>query len=75
MWVLFLESYLEQAVLVAVLAEPHSTARGDLHLGGVYHPLINPVKQQIRRECLVMITTQTQCCFCPGLAATLIQRS
>lgn len=36
------ESYLEQAMFVAVLAEPHSTAWGELHLRGVYHPLINP---------------------------------
>ena len=36
------ESYLEQAMFVAVLAEPHSTAWGELHLWGVYHPLINP---------------------------------
>lgn len=38
--------YLEQAVLVTVLAQPHSTAWGELHLRGVYHTLINPANNK-----------------------------
>lgn len=38
--------YLEQAMLVTVLAQPHSTSRGDLHLRGVYQPLVNPAKSK-----------------------------
>jgi len=39
-------AYLEQAVLVAVLAEPHSAARGELHLRRVYDPLVNPANDK-----------------------------
>lgn len=42
----FLESYLEQAMLVAVLAQPDSTAWGELHLRKVYHPLVDPAKNK-----------------------------
>lgn len=49
---------------------------------GGLSPAHKSCQQQIRRECLVMITTQTQTrfpffiyFFCPGLAGTLIQYS
>lgn len=42
--------YLEQAMLVTVLAQPYSTARGDLHLRGVYHPLVNPAKSKSKEN-------------------------
>lgn len=43
--ILSVESYLKQTMSVAMLAKPHSTAWGELHLGRVYHPLINSAKK------------------------------
>ena len=44
--------YLEEAVLVAMLTQPHSTAQGQIHLRWVYHSLINPAnnKQSTERQ-------------------------
>lgn len=38
------EAHLEQAVFVAVLAQPHAASRREFHLRRVDHSLINPVK-------------------------------
>lgn len=52
------QSYLEQPVLVAVLAQPHSAARGELHLGGVDNPLVNPANDKSEKERWVTTTAR-----------------
>ena len=61
--------YLEQAMLVTVLAQPHSTAQGELHLRGVYHPLINPANDK-SGENVYDNDTEPNIChfFVPGLS-------
>lgn len=71
--ILSVESYLKQTMPVAMLAKPHSTAWGELHLGRVYHPLINSAKKQEKKDeeksNYDLITTQIQkgFSFCAGL--------